>query len=83
VVELHPPKEQLPSTRPEGPAPLDPRSAEDAGTKLAYARWLAERVLQGIDTESETVRNMLYRLAQANLALGEVVSELLRDRTPN
>jgi hypothetical protein len=81
MVELHPPKEQPPPARPEGPPPLAP-SAEDARTKVAYARWLAERVLQGIDTESETVRNMLYRLAQANLALGEVVAELLRDHPP-
>jgi hypothetical protein len=50
---------------------------------VASARWLAERVIQGIDSESEPVRNLLYWLAQANLSLGEVVSELLRDRPPH
>jgi hypothetical protein len=59
-----------------------PPPAGDVAVKVAHARCLAERVLQGIDSDSETVRNMLYWLAQANLALGEVVSELLRDRAP-
>ena len=79
----HPlPEGQAPQPRPDGSPPPLPQSAGDAPAKVAYARWLAERVLQGVDSDGETVRNMLYWLAQANLALGEVVAELLHDRPP-
>jgi hypothetical protein len=78
----HSPEEQAPQAGPEGPPPQAPPPAGGAPVKVAYARWLAERVLQGLDSDSETVRNMLYWLAQADLALAEVVSELLRDRPP-
>jgi hypothetical protein len=63
-------------------SPPDPPPAGDAPVKVAYARWLAESVLQGIDSDSETVRNLLYRLAQATLALSDVAAELLRNRPP-
>jgi hypothetical protein len=76
------PKKRPPRARPEGPPPPAPPPEEVARAKVASARWLAERVLRGIDSESEPVRNLLYWLAQANLSLGEVVSELLRDRPP-
>jgi hypothetical protein len=59
-----------------------PRRRRGSRAKVASARWLAERVLRGIDSEGEPVRNLLDWLAQANLSLGEVVSELLRDRPP-
>ena len=62
--------------------PHPPRPAGDAPAKLAYVRWLAERVLQGIHSDGETARNMLYWLAQAHLTLGEVVSALHDDRPP-
>jgi hypothetical protein len=74
-----------PEQQPSGPGPQGspvPPPGGDPRDKVAYARWLAERVLQGIDSDSETVRNMLYWLAQANLALAEVVEELLRGRPP-
>jgi hypothetical protein len=75
------PKKQPPRARPKGPPPPPPPE-EVARAKVASARWLAERVLQGIDSESEPVRNLLYWLAQATLSLAEVVAELLRDRPP-
>jgi hypothetical protein len=76
------PEEQVPQAGPGGPGPPAPPPSGDAHVKIAYARWLAERVLQGIDSDSETARNLLYWLAQANLTLGEVVSERLGDRPP-
>jgi hypothetical protein len=79
----HPPEEQPPPPRPEGPPLPAPEPTGDAPAKLAYARWLAERVLQGIHSDGENVRNMLYWVAQANLTLGEVVSALLDDRPPH
>jgi hypothetical protein len=82
MVEQLLPEGQAPQPRPDGPPAPAPQPAGDAPAKVAYARWLAERVLQGVDSDGETVRNMLYWLAQANLTLGEVVSELLRDRPP-
>src|SRR6516162_3303058 len=78
----HSPEEQSPQARPEGPPSKAPPPATGATVKVAYARWLAERVLQGIESDSETVRNTLYWLANADLALAEVVCELLRDRPP-
>jgi hypothetical protein len=50
------------------------RSAAGATVQVAYARWLGERVLKGIDPDSETVHNMLCWLAQAGLALAERAS---------
>jgi len=82
MTERQLPTEYPPQRRPEGPPPpLTPE--EVARAQLVYARWLSERVLRGIDADSETVRNILYWLAQANLSLAEAVSELLRDRPPH
>jgi hypothetical protein len=74
------PRRQPPRARPKKQPPPAPPPEEVARAKVASARWLAERVLRGIDSESEPVRNLLDWLAQATLSLGEVVSELLRDR---
>jgi hypothetical protein len=74
------PKKQPRRPRPDRPPAPAPPPEEVARGQVVYARWLSERVLRGVDADSETVRNMLYWLAQANLSLAEVVSELLRDR---
>jgi hypothetical protein len=43
----------------------------------AFARAESEQVMRALDAESETQRNLLYRLAQVNLTLGEIVAEIV------
>jgi hypothetical protein len=46
--------------------------------RVAFVSAEAAQVMAAVDSETENFRNLLYRLAQANLTLSEVVAELLR-----
>jgi hypothetical protein len=52
--------------------PCDPLLA-----RVAFAAAESAQVMAALDSETENIRNLLYRLAQANLTLSEVVAELL------
>ena len=64
-----------PAAAPESPPPLP---LDLLLTKLAFARSESAQVMAAIDSNTENHRNLIYRLAQANLTLNEVVTELLR-----
>ena len=46
-------------------------------TKLAFSRSESVQVMAAIDSNTENARNLIYRLAQVNLTLTEVLTELL------
>jgi hypothetical protein len=64
-----------PGGAPESPQPLN---LELLLTKLAFARSESAQVMAAIDSDTENARNLVYRLAQVNLTLNEVITELLR-----
>ena len=66
------------------PLPPAEKLAGGAGERLlaqvAFARSEALQVMAAIDTDADTLRNLLYRLAQVNATLSAVLAELIRVR---
>jgi hypothetical protein len=64
--------------RPHPGESVTPLPREQLLERLGFARAESEQVMRAIDAESENQRNLLYRLAQAQLTLNEVLTEILR-----
>lgn len=45
--------------------------------QVAFARAESLQVMAALDTDTDTIRNLLYRLAQVNVNLSAVLAELI------
>jgi hypothetical protein len=63
-----------PNAGADGPTapPCDPLLA-----RVAFASAESAQVMAALDAQADNLRNLLYRLAQANLTLSEAVAELV------
>ncbi len=60
------------------PSRLAGAAGERLLAQVAFARSEALQVLAALDTDSDTLRNLVYRLAQVNVTLSAVLAELIR-----
>jgi hypothetical protein len=64
-----------PSAAAEG---RQPSPGERLLAQVAFARAEALQIMAALDTDTDTLRNLLYRLAQVNVTLSAVLSEVIR-----
>jgi hypothetical protein len=55
-----------------------PSPGERMLAQVAFARAEALQVMAALDTDTDTLRNLLYRLAQVNVTLSAVLTEMIR-----
>jgi hypothetical protein len=66
-------------TQPSGTAEgRQPSAGERLLAQVAFARAEALQVMAALDTDTDTLRNLLYRLAQINVTLSSVLAEVIR-----
>ena len=63
---------------PRAPAHLAGAAGERLLAQVAFVRSEALQVMAALDTDTDTLRNLVYRLAQLNVTLSAVLAELIR-----